>query len=208
MNKILTTMLMLLFLSLTAHAQDDEEATRCDFCNMFWDRSSTRVEMELDVDGEVSTYFFESVGCVFNKIDELMEAGAEEVKVTSAEILDYSSFGSDREVVLNAHEAWYLVGTSRLKGSMAPFIAAFGSKEVAIEMQEELGGELMDHDAMAAYMRADKTESHDMHEAAEKMADAAVYVCPCEGDCCTDIMSDKPGECERCGMTLVRKGDA
>lgn len=205
MYKFLIALMSMLLIAGHAFAQDDEPV-RCDTCGMFWERSSTRAQMELNVDGKKGLYHFESLGCVFNKMAELKEGGAKEIKVANAMILDYSTFGTDNERMLDPHEAWFLVGTSRLKGSMGPFIAAFASKDAASAMQEELGGELMDHDAMAAHMVGDdKDRKHDGHEGAGMMAD--MYICPCSGDCCDDIKSDKPGECERCGMTLVKKGD-
>jgi nitrous oxide reductase accessory protein NosL len=212
MYKLLIAMLAMLMLSGIALAQGDEEATRCDYCGMFWDTSSTRLEIDMIVDGKSMISHFESVGCLINSMQELKESGAKEMKISSARILDYSSFGSDREVMTDAMKAWYLVDTKKLKGSMAPFIAAFGSKEVAAEMQKSLGGELLDHDAMHAWFsKDDKADPHAGHDhgagGASDNPSAEVYICPCSGDCCLDIVSDKPGECPKCGMQLVLKTD-
>ncbi|MCB1220134.1 MAG: nitrous oxide reductase accessory protein NosL [Planctomycetales bacterium] len=210
MYKYLIAMLAMVIFATAAWAQKDDEPIRCDTCGMFCEKSSTRMQMELNIDGEKGLYHFESLGCVFNKMAELKEGGAKEIKVANAMILDYSTFGTDDEQMLDPHEAWYLVGTSRLKGSMAPFIAAFATKDMATSMQDELGGEVMDHDSMAAQMVGDDEDrKHDGHDdgSKEMHAMADVYICPCSGGCCDDIKSDKPGECPKCGMQLVKKED-
>lgn len=214
MYKLLIAVFAMLMITGSAFAQTDdtEDAKQCYFCGMYWDKSSTRSEMVLTVDGETDSYPFESIGCAFNAMKEMKADGAKEVKVESATILDYSTYGTDAEMMVDAGKAWYLVGTSKLPGSMGPFVAAFGAKDVAIQMKKKMGGELMNHDEMAEHMMGDdkKMEGHgDMHEGMPGMGDssAEVWVCSCSGGCCDDIQSDKPGKCSKCGMDLVKKTD-
>ncbi|MEZ5338842.1 MAG: heavy metal-binding domain-containing protein [bacterium] len=204
MYKYLIAMLAMFILATAAWAQQEDEPIRCDHCGMFWEKSSTRMTMQLEIDGKPQDFHFESIGCAFSNFGELMENGATEVKVLDAQILDYPSFGTKNEQMTKAFDAWFLVDTTKLKGSMAPWIAAFASKDTAMEMQESMGGELMDHDHLAAYMQGDSEEmNHESHGEMHAMAD--VYICPCSGGCCDDIQSDKPGECPKCGMQLVKK---
>lgn len=200
-------------LLMTALAFAQDEAPRCDNCGMFWEKSPTAVEMTIEVEGEEHTHLFECVGCMHDYIHE----NYGEAMPTSIMILDYNTVGTDEPVMLDAFKAHYLFGTERIKGSMPPFVAAFATEEAAEEAQEELGGELVDFKGMKQMMMKAKGEGEgmdhsemghgDMHGAHHSAGDdEAVYVCPCTGSCCTDIQSNEPGECPKCGMTLEKKG--
>ncbi|HES58777.1 MAG TPA: hypothetical protein ENO21_05045 [Firmicutes bacterium] len=157
----------------------------------------------MEIDDETYTHRTECFGCLHDFIHE----NYGEVMPSAISVLDYATFGTKSEKMIDGFEAHYLFGTSRLKGSMPPFVAAFASEKAAREHQEELGGELADFNAMRKMMMKAKGEDepsgHEGH-GGEGMADA-LYVCPCSGDCCSDISSKDPGECPNCGMELVQK---
>jgi nitrous oxide reductase accessory protein NosL len=187
----------------------EDEAPRCDNCGMFFEKSPTRVSATIDLEDESYTHIFECFGCLHDFVHE----NYGEVMPSELSVLDYNTFATDGETMLDAFEAFYLFDTERIKGSMAPYVAAFADEEAAKAAQETLGGELTDFAGMKKLMMNAKGEEmeesheghgHDADTAAG--ADAAVYVCSCTGGCCDDIQASEPGECSRCGMTLVKQG--
>lgn len=196
--------LLLLFATV---AVAEEERPVCEACGMFVDVSPTRVEAVIQVSEMKHEHMFDCLGCLHDYVHEHF---GEEAKVARLSILDYATFGTDKEVMLNGFEAYYLYGTERLKGSMPPYVAAFADEAAAKEHQEDLGGKLVDFEGMQALMSEAKAEAesengHGQHEHGAMAGDAMAYVCPCTGGCCSDIVSGKPGECPRCGMSLVAK---
>jgi nitrous oxide reductase accessory protein NosL len=111
-----------------AQAKDD---VRCETCGMKWTQSTTRITAELNGTG---SHKFESIGCLFQAVDSAAE-------VTRFKIVNYATIKSESWQQLDGKSAHYLFGTSKLKGSMAPFTAAFASKQAALAAQKELGGE-------------------------------------------------------------------
>jgi hypothetical protein len=198
-----------MFVLATAAFAQEEEALRCENCGMFYEKSPTRVMATIDIEDESHTHLFECIGCLHDFVHE----NYGEVKPSKLSILDFNTFGTDQEQMLDAFKAYYLFGTERIKGSMSPFVAAFASEEAAKAAQEELGGELTDFAGMKKLMmRAKGEETADGHEDHEGHAhhgsggdEDAAYVCPCTGGCCDDIEATEPGECPRCGMELVAK---
>jgi hypothetical protein len=55
---------------------------------------------------------------------------------------------------LEAEDAFYLFGTSRLTGSMPPFVAAFPTQDAALTAKSELGGELVNWPELQARFTA------------------------------------------------------
>ena len=64
-------------------------------------------------------------------------------EVTRFKVADYATIGGESWAQLDGRKAHYLYGTERLKGSMAPFTAAFATKQAALAAQDKLGGEYM-----------------------------------------------------------------
>jgi hypothetical protein len=120
-----------------AAAAPEKDRPRCEHCNMFWDISTTRIEASIKSGGKTATHLYESLGC-------LQQSVASGDTLTSVKILDYATASGKSPKLIDAKKAHYLFETTtRLKGSMAPFIAAFSSKEAAVKAQKELGGEYM-----------------------------------------------------------------
>ncbi|MBN2080629.1 nitrous oxide reductase accessory protein NosL [bacterium] len=207
MRYLLTSVLCIVVAVASAWAAEQEP--RCDQCGMFIANSPTHVTASITSGDKEYAHQFESLGCYLNYLAENYDKEAE---VTELAILDFNSFGTDVPAVLAASDASYLYGTKRLKGSMAPFIAAFADEEAAKAAQGELGGELVDYAGMLQQLSEDSGVDCQVNGlcagcAAPQPKDAdgdATYICPCTGGCCDNISSDKPGECPQCGMQLVK----
>lgn len=205
MRIALTILAGLLMLSAAAWAAE-EEAPRCEYCGMFYEQSPTRVSATIDFQDETYSHIFDCFGCLHDFVHE----NYGEVQPSALSVLDFATFGTDDEQMLDAFEASYLFGTSRIKGSMPPYVAAFASEQSAKAAQAKLGGELTDYTGLKKLMMnakgEDNTDGVEGHEHSEDSgAEATVYGCPCTGGCCDDIESSEPGECPRCGMELVEK---
>ena len=200
--RIVLVLMFALLVTGSALAQQ-EERPRCENCGMFWDKSATRVEFTVKVDGSEHTHITECFGCLHDFVHETYG----EVMPTAVSVLDYATYGTKHEQMINAFDAFYLYGTERLDGSMPPYVAAFATEKAAKEHQKKLGGELVDFPGMRKQMMKAKGEHPDEgREGHSQAAPAdAVYVCPCSGGCCADISSSEPGECPNCGMQLVKK---
>jgi hypothetical protein len=200
---------LLLVGSLSAAAADKaDKHVPCANCGMYTEISSTRVVAKIKVDGKTGDYNFECIGCMMEKLGDW----GKQASLQSFKVLDYSTYQTGSEKLIDSRHAWYLYGTKELENSMGEpaYIAAFASKDSATKAKAKLGGDLVEGwDALS-----------DKLEAAEKTADATTtkvaskddpaqaemtYVCPCTGGCCDDIHSDKPGTCPKCGMQLVPK---
>ena len=183
------------------YAADKTDAPRCENCGMYWEKSPTRIDMSIEVDGKAHQHKFECFGCMHDFIHE----NYGEVMPQSIQVLDYSTFGTDKPVMLDAFKAYYLNGTDPIKGSMAPFVAAFSTEEAASAHQEEMGGEVIDFKQMKQAMMKAKGETEaGPQQAMVSMGDGeTVYVCQCTGGCCDDVRESAPGTCPKCGMELV-----
>jgi hypothetical protein len=74
---------------------------------------------------------------------QLKAAGAAEFH--SARVLDYATYGSKSEKLIDASRAYFLVNTHDARGgSGALQIVAFASREAAVKQQRKLGGDLRD----------------------------------------------------------------
>lgn len=211
MRFVLTVMAMVLAMVSLAMAQEEERPT-CENCGMFWDVSPTAVEAVIEIEDEAYTHRFECLGCLHDYVHEHYG----EVQPSSLSIVDYSTFGTDDVRMIDGFKAYYLFGTERIKGSMAPYTVAFADEDSAAASQETLGGELVDFKGMKALMMEYKAEAeeaavaesgHEHHSQGSDAQDEDVYVCSCAGGCCDNISSDQPGSCPQCGMELVRKSE-
>jgi rubrerythrin len=181
---------LMLFLALGVVAQAKEpERPRCENCGMFTDISSTNVHAMLKIDGKEAEHNFVCLECVY----EFMHEKAKGAKLTGLKVLDYTTFGTKTPQFIDGMTAWYLVGTKPLKGSMEPYIAAFATKDAATKAKKTLSGELKNYTDTWATFAAD--------EGTPGSAGEDEYVCPM----CSDVHSDKPGDCPNCGMKLVKK---
>jgi hypothetical protein len=191
MRVLVLSVLLLLAFGLMAQAKEPQRP-RCDNCGMFTDVSTTNVKATLKIGGKEAEYNFVCLDCVH----EYMEGKAGgKAKLVSLKVLDYDTFGTKTPAFIDGKTAWYLVGTSVLKGSMEPYIAAFASKAAATKAKKTLGGELKNwSDTWAGITAAEEGT-------ASGSAGEDEYVCPM----CAGVSSDKPGDCPHCGMKLVQK---
>jgi NosL len=112
----------------------------CPYCGMYADQSDCAVAVMWQGGGSAT---FDSFDCVFNYIKE------NDVKLAEGTVLSYA----DRELAdswVGLELATYLYGTTAIAGSMEPYVAAFGSKEQALEAQQTLGGEVVDFAGLQA----------------------------------------------------------
>lgn len=79
------------------------------------------------------TYIYDAIECMMNDKDENPEA-----KVGSWWVIDYSK----PTVLTNGTQATYLVSEA-IPSPMGAYLSAFGTGESAIEVQKELGGEIL-----------------------------------------------------------------
>jgi hypothetical protein len=138
MRLLIAALLLLALLTTAALAQGDDKPARkrCELCNMYIDISTTRIEAEYKTGGKSAVHNFESLGCLY-------QTQPDAKAISKLRILDYSA-----NKLIDGKTATYLYGTKRLKGSMAPFIAAFGSKDAATKAKAELGGDVMNFNAV------------------------------------------------------------
>ena len=101
--------LILALLALSVAVAQDEERPRCDNCGMFWDTSPTRVEFTLKVDGKEHTHIAECFGCLHDFIHE----NYGEVMPAAISVLDYATYDTKNEKMIDAFDAYYLYGTER-----------------------------------------------------------------------------------------------
>jgi hypothetical protein len=210
-----TALVALLLLCTSLAGAKEPEPPRCEHCGMLSILSSTHIVASFEADGKSSDHEFCSTDCLHQKLEEWEETA----ELSGFEILDFSTYGTDEPQMIDGLSAWYLFGTKPLPDSMGPFAAAFASKDAAEAASKELGGELAQgwdgvYELMEAAEHAGEEAEAEAaaagpgsHHSGATGGAAKVYVCPCTGDCCLDIQSDKPGECPRCGMTLVLKDE-
>jgi nitrous oxide reductase accessory protein NosL len=200
MRITLSMVLLLGLLALTSvafAAKDKDEAPRCDNCGMLLEPSAARVSAVFEIDSVKHENHFVCLNCVYEYAAEHYDGALP----TSVHVLDYNTFGKEKPVMLDASKAWFLYGTSKLAGSMLPYIAAFATKDAAVAQQKTLGGELLEFQAVQEkLLKALAKEAMPMPSAGDA---EAVYVCSCTGGCCDGVSSDQPGKCPQCGMDLV-----
>ncbi len=198
MRVLVLSVVLLLAFGLVAQAKDAKQP-RCENCGMFTDISPTNVKATLNIAGKEAVHNFVCLGCVHEYMTEKVQG--KKVSLVSIKVLDYNTFEGKTPTFIDGKTASYLVGTKPLKGSMAPYIAAFASKAAATAAQKKLGGELKNWTDTWAGIIAPEEGT------ASGSAGDDEYVCSCAGGCCDDIHSDKPGTCPNCGMTMVKKSE-
>ncbi|MCC7479381.1 nitrous oxide reductase accessory protein NosL [bacterium] len=119
------------------------ERHSCEYCGMYTDISSTQVIASW-TDGSESRH--DCWDCTFGW------GRQQGLSLEKASVLDYSTFPAAPEW-LDAAQAWYLYDTSKLAGSMPPYIAAFADKAAAEKAMPELGGRLLDWEGLQARMQ-------------------------------------------------------
>jgi nitrous oxide reductase accessory protein NosL len=152
MRIVLTVVVGIVLIAAAAVAAD--EKPRCEQCGMFYEKSPTRLSVDVAVDGKQSSHIFESYGCYLNFMDETYGTDSN-AEVKGIKVLDYTTFNAKKPLMLDATEAQYLYGTEPIAGTMAPFIAAFDGVKPALAAMDELGGEALDYEEMMARLSAD-----------------------------------------------------
>lgn len=104
----------------------------CAQCGMYSDRSTTHIVLAWQ--DETHSHF-----CCWDCAFKWQQS--QQAVLSRALVVAYTGAVED-PVWLEATEAIYLVGTSRLAGSMPPFVAAFATRETATAARAELGGEI------------------------------------------------------------------
>lgn len=117
-----------------------KDRPHCENCGMFTDKSATRTIASVTVDGKTADHQFVCLECVFEKLEKW---GDDHAKLKGIKTLDFATFGTDKEKLVDVNDAWFLYDTGKLKGSMPKYTAAFSSKAAAQKAQKELGGTLM-----------------------------------------------------------------
>lgn len=102
-------------------------------------RAASRVEVRLD--GETRSYAYSGLTDACGSIS-YWEPDRE---VETLRILDYATFGTSAERLIDARRAYFLLNAPRASGSHdALNILAFGSRAAARSAQQKLGGDLRD----------------------------------------------------------------
>ena len=120
------------------------ERPRCENCGMFTDISATHSLASITLDGKTAEHSFVCLECVFTKLAEW----GDRAKLKGIKVLDYATATADKRKYVAVGDAWFLYDTSKLKGSMPTYTAAFASKSAAEKAKTELGGTLMQWDAL------------------------------------------------------------
>lgn len=152
MRFVMMTVSVVVLLMAVAVAAD--EKPRCEQCGMFYENSPTQVSAVITVGDKSATHLFESLGC-FNAYLTDNFADNTDVEVVKVMVLDYTTFGTKKPVMLDAAKAQFLYGTESLKGSMAPFIAAFATPKAALNAVDELDGEVLEYDEVMTRIAGD-----------------------------------------------------
>ncbi len=129
-NLLALVVVMALGIFAAVYAAEKDEAPRCDNCGMFMNKSATQVHAVFMIDKQETTHQFVCLGCVY----EFSAAHYEGALPTKLQVLDYATFGTDKLVELDATKAWYLYGTSKLAGSMMPYIVRASSSSSMTRM--------------------------------------------------------------------------
>ncbi len=142
MRLLFVVLLLAIVLPLTAVAE--ETAARCETCGMNYDISPTRVEVtvELKVGPKTKSYthIYECLNCSYRA---LTAKYGEDLNITGVQMLNYQTFGTKKETMIDGMKAVYLYGVKRMRATMAPFIVAYANESDAKSAQRVLDGELV-----------------------------------------------------------------
>jgi nitrous oxide reductase accessory protein NosL len=137
-----------LFLTLSpslASAEENKADTTCQLCGM--DAAQSETEFILHVK-EAPQMHACCVNCTRRIMDKLGE------KVTKVTTLDYRTH---KQVA--AADAFYVAGSQHVpKGSMTPFVFAFGARQDADDFKARHGGNVLTFDGLLAQLKAKKGE--------------------------------------------------
>lgn len=121
-----------------------KEAASCENCGMNFDISPTRLEVTVEMKMGSKTmshnHIFECMNCSYNA---LTAKYGDDLTISGVQMLDYQTFGTKNEAMLDGMKAVYLFGVKRMKGTMPPYIAAFASEKDAKAAQKVIGGDLV-----------------------------------------------------------------
>jgi hypothetical protein len=147
---------------------------------------------------------YESIPCM------LKETTADN-SLVRFDIIDYTTAGSEKEVMLEGGEAYYVYGTRPIPGSSAPYIAAFPDETKAREAISWLGGGTsLNYGGLLKRWQADLAAAAANGDSKLPL-DAVIppgedyFVCSCAAGDCDDVKSDTAGVCPKCGLTLVHR---
>jgi NosL len=146
---IVFALLMAAFVITSALAA--EEPT-CENCGMFWNKSESKISASIKQGAKSADHKYECFNCLKEGLAGLGKGAT----LGAVKIVDYPTVGTKSEKLIDARKAWFLYGTSRLKGSMAPYIAGFGTKDAATKAKATLGGEVLDWDGMWGKLTSEK----------------------------------------------------
>jgi hypothetical protein len=116
--------------------------------------SSARVTLKLQGSGEARS--FDGLASAFHELYE--QYGG--IGFYDTMVLDYSTYGSKQEQLVNAERAYFLVGADKARGAGGELkVVAFTNRDAATRAQRKIGGELRDFDdawaAVAAHWGVD-----------------------------------------------------
>lgn len=120
-----------------------EQRPFCEVCRRHTDTSPSRVQAQVQV-GRVKKVLD---ACSLFCLCEMLERYEDEPGYIF--VIDYATYGTENQRTVHAKLATYLYDTEGDEQEMhEPFTLAFSSKEDAKAYQEELGGEVMDWEAV------------------------------------------------------------
>jgi hypothetical protein len=179
---------------------------KCECCGLYAAVSPTRIEAVVVRNGgpkEIAQY--ESIPCLLR--DTAKEGNA----LVRFNIIDYTTAGSETEVMLDGGEAFYVYGARAIPGSSAPYIAAFADEGKARDALQWLDGDTsLSYGGLLKRWEADLVAVAAAGDSRLPI-DAVIppgedyFVCPCAAGDCDDIRADAEGVCPKCGMALVRR---
>lgn len=177
---------------------------KCECCGLYWGQSPTRVQAVVVRGGAKELVNYESIPC-------MLKDTAKDDSLVRFDVIDYTTAGTEKEVMLEGGEAFYVYGTRPIPGSSAPYIAAFADEKKAREAITWLGGgSSLSYGGLLKRWQADLAAAAAAGDSNLPL-DAVIppgedyFVCSCAAGDCDDVKSDTAGVCPKCGLTLVRR---
>ncbi len=108
-----------------------------------WKASSTRVDAILRIDGQSRRGLFLNLAYMLI-YRQMAEEAHHQVGIESVRVLDFPTFGTDHEQMIDINEDWsnvaFLKTDKSLPGSKEPYFAAFSSTDDLQKAMESIGG--------------------------------------------------------------------